>query len=309
MPEIFAVGETILDIIFKDGQPISAKPGGSSFNSAISMGRLGLPVTFIGELGKDRVGDIIIDFLKENNVNPDYVSRYEEGSTAIALAFLNASNDAEYQFYKDYPYQRLNTEFPGFSEADFLLFGSFYALNPGIRPRVKQLLDKAISAGVLILYDPNFRDSHMNERDELIEVIKENMSCAGIVRASNEDMKNIFDAGNADTAWEIVGKYCKFLVYTANAEGVFLRSHSISMKVPVESIKPVSTIGAGDTFNAGLIFGMSREKITYKDLDKLDEETWNGIISTAVKFSQAVCMSYENYLPEEFVKTYRLNNK
>jgi len=309
MAEIFAVGETILDIIFKNGQPVSAKPGGSSFNSAISMGRLGLPVTFISELGKDRVGDIIIDFLKENNVNPDYVSRFKEGKTAIALAFLNDSNDAEYQFYKDYPYQRLKSDFPVFNAKDFLLFGSFYALNPGIRERVKQLIEKAKAAGTLILYDPNFRDSHMNERDELIEVIKENMSCAGIIRASNEDMKNVFGSRDVEDAWEIVGQFCKFLVYTASSDGVFLKSRSISLGVPVEAIKPVSTIGAGDTFNAGLIYAMKRRKIVKRDLDTLEKGAWREILSTAVEFSQAVCMSYENYLPGEFVEAYRLEHE
>jgi len=137
------VGETILDIIFKEGEPKTARPGGSSFNAAITLGRLGAPVTFISEMGQDRVGDMIEAFLEENGVASDYVSRYEIGQSAIALAFLNQKSDAEYQFYKDYPHQRLAVDFPDFKADDLLMFGSFYALNPGIRPRVKELLIKA----------------------------------------------------------------------------------------------------------------------------------------------------------------------
>ena len=147
MRNIFAVGETILDIIFKDGQPVAAKPGGSSFNAAITLGRLGAPVTFIPEMGNDHVGDMIQAFLTENGVDSRYVSRYAEGQSAIALAFLNQKSDAEYQFYKDYPHQRLDIEFPDFNADDLLMFGSFYALNPGIRPRVKLLLEKAQAGG------------------------------------------------------------------------------------------------------------------------------------------------------------------
>ena len=181
MQHIYAVGETILDIIFKDDQPRAAKPGGSSFNASITLGRLGAPITFISEMGKDKVGDLIQNFMEKNGVDADYLSRYEQGQSAIALAFLNDKSDAEYQFYKDYPHQRLDVEFPEFKRDDLLMFGSFYALNPGIRPRVKELLQKAMKAGATIMYDPNFRSTHSPERDDLIDVIKENMGFAFIV--------------------------------------------------------------------------------------------------------------------------------
>jgi len=302
MSKIYAVGETILDIIFKSNIPETAKPGGSSFNAAISIGRLGLPVTFISELGDDRVGDIIIDFLSENNVESKYVSRFAEGQTAIALAFLNDTNDAEYQFYKDYPYQRLNVEFPEFTGYDYLVFGSFYALNPGIRPRVKQLLEKAIQSKTLILYDPNFRDSHMNQRDQLIEVIRENMAYANLIRGSDEDFKNIFDADNPDEAWNFVREHCGVMIYTSNANGIYLRTKYESMFVEVDQIKPVSTIGAGDTFNAGILYGLFKRGIRSSDIESLNTQTWYDILKTASEFSREVCLSYENYLPMDFVK-------
>ena len=302
MTQIYAVGETILDIIFKDGVPMAAKPGGSSFNAAISMGRLGLPVTFISELGQDQVGDIIIDFLEENTVDSAYVSRFKEGKTAIALAFLNAHNDAEYQFYKDYPYQRLAVEFPEFTSQDFLLFGSFYALNPGIRPRVKELLNKASEAGALLFYDPNFRDSHLNERDNLLDDIIENIGFADIVRASDEDLKNIFDVDDPDKAWELVRPWCDVLIYTANSHGVHLRTSSLELHLNVDAITPLSTIGAGDTFNAGVLYGLYKQGVKKDQLRALDKAAWTGILHTAASFAKEVCLSYENYLSFDFIE-------
>ncbi len=300
MRHIYAIGETILDIIFKDHQPRAAKPGGSSFNASITLGRLDAPITFISEMGNDRVGDLIQDFMEENGVGSNYLSRYENGQSAIALAFLNEKSDAEYQFYKDYPHQRLNVEFPEFKKDDLLLFGSFYALNPGIRPRVKELLVKARKAGVTIMYDPNFRSTHAPNRKDLLSAIKENMDFATIVRASDEDLINIFEVDNPDEAWEHVRPHCSILIYTANADGVHLRTDDLKIHLDVERIEPVSTIGAGDTFNAGILYGLFRNGYTGDLIRGLDKHQWEELINEAIEFSREVCLSYDNYLPLDF---------
>jgi len=304
--QIFAVGETILDIIFKGVEPQTARPGGSSFNASITLGRLGAPITFISEMGKDRVGDLIQDFMEENGVDAGYVGRYEEGQSAIALAFLNEENDAEYHFYKDYPHQRLAVKFPEFQADDLLMFGSFYALNPGIRPRVKELLDQADRAGATIVYDPNFRSTHLPERSELIPCIEENMAYATVVRASDEDLLNIFGAESPDAAWKEVGRHSDALIYTANAAGVHLRTPSLSFYMEVERIAPVSTIGAGDTFNAGLLYGIWKKGYRKKQIALLDQSQWEEIIGMAIRFSREVCLSYDNYLPLDFAAQYKI---
>ena len=94
MRKVIGIGETVLDIIFRDGQPIGAYPGGSTFNSVISLGRAGVATSFVAETGNDRVGDKIITFLKENGVNADSVNRYPDSKSSISLAFLNERNDA-----------------------------------------------------------------------------------------------------------------------------------------------------------------------------------------------------------------------
>ena len=305
--KIYAVGETILDIIFKGVEPQAAKPGGSSFNAAITLGRLGAPINFISEMGDDKVGDLIQNFMKNNGVDANYISRFRQGQSAIALAFLDEKSDAEYQFYKDYPSQRLAVEFPEFQKDDLLMFGSFYALNPGIRPRVKDLLEKANAAGVSIVYDPNFRSSHLAERDELIPVIRENMEYASLVRASDEDLVNVFGAKSPDEAWEHMSPYTDVLIYTANSRGVYLRSSSLSFHMEVERIEPISTIGAGDTFNAGLLYGLWKKGLGKAELKSLNRITWEELIATAIRFAGEVCLSYDNYLPVEFVENFKKN--
>lgn len=305
MQKIYAVGESLLDIIFKGKEPRTAKPGGSAFNASITLGRLGTPINFISEMGNDKVGDLIQEFMEENGVTCKYISRYSPGQTAIALAFLDEKSDAEYEFYKDYPAQRLAIDFPDFQKDDLLLFGSFYALNPGIRHRMKELLDKAKHAGAIILYDPNFRSSHLAERDQLIPVISENLAYSTLVRASDEDLQNIYQIAGPDEAWEKIRPYAGALVYTANSRGVDLRTDSISLHMEVESLEPLSTIGAGDTFNAGLLFGIWKNGYSKEQIKKLDTKQWEELISIASRFSGAVCLSYDNYLPKEYAEHYK----
>ena len=73
MRKVIGIGETVLDIIFKNDQPIGAVPGGSVFNALISLGRSGIPAAFISETGNDRVGRCIIDFLRKKTITADGV--------------------------------------------------------------------------------------------------------------------------------------------------------------------------------------------------------------------------------------------
>jgi fructokinase len=307
MRKIYGIGETVLDIIFKKGQPKAAKAGGSVLNSVVSIGRMGLPVSFISEYGHDEVGNLIDTFLNDNGVLTNLVHRFHNGNTSLALAFLDENNDAHYTFYKDFPGKRLDIEFPETEKDDILQCGSFYAIWPEIRDKFKKFIQNGKANGALIIYDPNFRKSHLSELNTLKPIIIENMQMASILRGSDEDFKNIFGVNSADEAWESVGEFCKCMVYTANAEGVFVRTTSFSGKFPVQKITPVSTIGAGDNFNAGMITAIYKNNFRRDQLEELGEPEWSKIISTAVSFATHVCLSYENYISIEFAKD--LKNK
>jgi len=290
----------VLDIIFKDGQPQAAKAGGSVLNSVVSMGRMGLPVSFISEYGQDDVGDLIDGFLKDNGVDTSSVHRFHDGSTSLALAFLDEKNDAHYTFYKDFPEKRLDIDFPVIEKDDIVQCGSFYAIWPEIREKFKKFIRTAKDKGALVLYDPNFRKTHVSELAILKPLIIENMKMTSLLRGSDEDFQNIFGAVNIDEAWEVVKEYCKCLVYTANVEGVYVRTPSFSGKFPIKKIKPVSTIGAGDNFNAGMSTSIFQNSIKNGQLEQLTEKEWTKIISTAVDFATHVCLSYDNYISKEF---------
>lgn len=306
MRKIYAIGETVLDIVFKNFQPVTAKPGGSMLNTVVSLGRLNLPVHFITEFGTDTVGDEVDQFLKNNGVNTSGVYRYTHGKSALALAFLDDHNNAHYDFYKIYPSNRLNISFPEIGKDDVVLFGSFFALTREIRKPLMSFIESANKNGALIIYDPNFRKSHLHELNELKPLILENMAMASIVRCSDEDMDLIFNSMDVDEAYDTIKSFCPCLVYTSNSKAVFLRSPLVAASLPVKKIDPVSTIGAGDNFNAGLIYGLLRNNIKKENLETLDIAGWEILMNFGVEFATEVCLTYENYIPLEFAQNYRI---
>jgi fructokinase len=233
------------------------------------------------------------------------VHRFGDGSTAIALAFLDQNNDASYSFYKEYPANRLDIAFPEISKDDIVQCGSFYAIWPEIRDRFRNFINSAAESGALILYDPNFRKSHLSDLGKLKPLVIDNMRMSGIIRGSDEDFFNIFGVKTPTEAWNEVNKYCGTLVYTANKDGVFVKTHGFSGQFPVKKINPVSTIGAGDNFNAGMIASIYHKNIGREDLEKLKGDDWLEIIGAAVDFASEVCMSYENYISMEFAQKFR----
>lgn len=305
MRRIYAIGETVLDIIFKNGQPQAAKSGGSMLNSVVSLGRIGLPVSFISEYGKDDPGQLIDSFLQENGVNTDLVHKFTEGNTVLALAFLNEKNDASYTFYKNYPKKRLDITFPQLTSDDIILCGSFYSVWTEVRSKFLEFIGQAREKGALVIYDPNFRKSHLFELDRLKPMIIENMKYASIVRGSNEDFEYIFGSRSIEEAYEHIRPLCPTMIYTKNTEGVEVMSNGNKYRFPVKKIQPVSTIGAGDNFNAGTMAALYKLGIHTRQLGTLPENQWQKIIQNAVDFASEVCMSYENYVSAEFAEKYK----
>lgn len=306
MRKVIGIGETILDILFRDGQPQAAVPGGSVYNAVISLGRMGQNVTFISETGNDRVGEMILANMRENGVDTANVNVFPEGKSPVSLAFLNERNDAEYIFYKDYPRQRLEVNMPEISSDDIIMIGSYFAITPVLRDKVKELLDRAHDAGAIIYYDVNFRSTHANEAIKLMPTIIENFEYADILRGSTEDFQNMFRQPDADKVYSNhVGFYCPNFICTDADGDVRLRTKHVCKDYPVTPLKAVSTIGAGDNFNAGVVYGLLKYRVRRADLAELTEADWDAIIRCGMDFSADVCKSVSNSVSKEFAEAYR----
>ena len=309
MRKVIGIGETVLDIIFQGEQPVSAMPGGSTFNAMISLGRAGIDCTFISETGNDRVGKRIISFLEENHVDASNVNVYPESKSPLSLAFLNEQNDAEYMFYKDHPKDRLDFNYPTVNEDDIVVFGSYYALNPVIRPQVLGFLQHAHQHGAILYYDVNFRASHKHEVMKLTANFLENLELADVVRGSHEDFDVMFHTTDADKVYRSqIAFYCKKFICTRGCEPLMVMAEDgFKKEYAVQPVETVSTIGAGDNFNAGFVYGLMQYGITRSDMNgSLSENQWDALIASAQRFSMECCKSIDNSISVEFGNTLKI---
>ena len=301
---IYAIGETVMDILFKNDKPIDAVPGGSAFNSAVSVGRVGVPCAFIGYTGCDRVGDITMQFMHDNGVGTRWFEQRKGVRSCISLAFLDDAGDAHYVFYKDAPGASAAdvAGVPDFRRGDALLMGSYYAVSKGTRAQVQAVTQAAKTAGATIYYDLNFRSSHKDELDSLLPAIHENFEVSTVVRGSADDFDVMWGLRDARRIYaEHIAQYAPLFICTAGAGQITVCTPCGAWDYDVPQIEDVvSTVGAGDNFNAGFLCALTGVYADGTLPERWSKEMMTPLIDAGVRFAAQVCRTTENYVSKEF---------
>ena len=292
---ITGIGETVLDIVFQDMKPQAAVPGGSTFNAMISLGRTAgrdfpeVGLRMVSQIGDDPVGDFVFSFMRENRVGTGAMIR-AHGQTTVSMAMLDEHRNAKYEFFRDRGLPRFQAPELAFGSGDIVLFGSFFAINPETREQTRALVRDARAAGATVYYDINFRKSH--DAATSLPEIEKNMALSDIVRGSSEDIEALYGSASASDVYERhIASLCRNFICTKGADETEVFSPGFRKSYPVPAGTPVvSTIGAGDNFNAGTVYALVK-------LGKLD---WDAIVPTAHRFSANVVASLFNYVDEDF---------
>ncbi len=302
---VYTIGESVLDIIIKNFDNAKLKPGGSMLNTAISLGRLGVQVSHISFLSSDITSDYLIDFLNVNKVDTSFIQR-QASKTNIALAYLNEKNDANYVFYKEKNQKEVEFQFPIIDSNDIVLFGSLFCLNSSYRRSLVNFLKLAKKKGALIIYDPNFRTPHLPELKEFMPYILENFQLADIIKCSNEDCKNILNLNTGAETWNRLAEFeIMALLYTKGENGVEYYDHNKKVQAASGTVDVKSTIGAGDTFSAGLIYSLVNNKYCKSTLGDITTSKWKEILGIANNFAAEVCSSFDNYLNNDYINKWK----
>lgn len=297
---IYGVGEVVYDIIFKNDIPVDARPGGAILNALVSLSRLGLKPYLVADCVKDAVGKIIMDCLEKNDISTSYINWYDTGRSRLALAFLNNHNDAEYLFYKMQSEDYIRLNYPNINENDIILFGSYYGVKPEIRNGLAGFLRNANDVNSIIVYDPNFRKSHLNMLTKVRPFIYENFKVSDIVKGSMEDFNYIYNTDNPQEIFQLFKENGgKNLIITSAGKDVLFFNKHFSFQLPVPNICPVSTIGAGDSFSAAIVYCIINQNLLKQDLQTVDKKNWQNIVNYGIDCAIKVCKSYENYIPSK----------
>ena len=298
--KIYTIGETTYDIQFREGRPHSSCSGGSAFNSAISLGRCALPVSLISTFGNDRIGDYSFEFLTKNGVDCNLIKRFN-GQSRIALAWFDSSNNADYSFYQ--ASEDVVPEYPLPQQNDIILLGSSFALRDNGRKNLTDFLKEAKNAGCIIIYDPNAREP-VTGKPEIRSRILENISLATIIKGSDQDFLNIFGLNDGSRVYSRIAESgSRTLVYTKGAQGAELFVHGIHLTIDARQTEVISTIGAGDNFSAGIVYGLFDYTTNKNIATELTPPEWNKIMQYGILFASEVCGSTENYLSVETGKS------
>lgn len=288
---IHCLGNTNYDIVFEQGQVVSGTPGGSKLNTAVSLGRMHAPVTFISRVGSDNLGNLIHQFLKNNGVDTSHFQRVSGLKTNLALAFLDDAKNASYVHYgsEDKPFPDINVTF---RDGDILLFGSVFALSGPSKLLTDSVLAQSEKRDVLRIYDPNMRKKcsvgDTNARQTGISRMRQ----AHVIKCSDEDLEGM--GLTIDKLRTLLpGKY---IVITRQGRSVLFFSDGIELEVAPPQMKPVSTVGAGDAFNAGVIAALHKYGVKPDNIHALPQSDWNEVIEAGVATATQVCRRRENYI-------------
>jgi len=255
------MGEALIDLIHgsDDSAPV-AQVGGSPYNVAIAMARLGLDVGFLCPLSRDEFGDKLSDVLKREDVH-QCVSARSHAPTAVAEVTTDTHGHPSYVFHRDQTADRALKFHPPVEnlpdEVEALHFGSLVLAQGEDWPAWRMAIVEARERGAFIAFDVNVRPALIDDLDDYRRRVQEAAQLAHLIKASDEDLMHLFPASSAADALQRWSTPSTVVVLTRGADGCQLWAQpgvATSYRSD-EQIKIIDTVGAGDTFQAALIAG------------------------------------------------------
>jgi len=270
MPKILCCGEALIDMlpcISDTGLPgFTPLAGGAVFNTAIALGRLGVTTELFTGLSSDLFGDILRSSLKASNVGWS-LSAFSKRPTSLAFVKL-VDGQATYTFYSENAADKVLTEddLPTVpANIGTLFFGGISLVGEPCGSTYEALLHREKDKKVIML-DPNVRPDFIEDEGAYRRRIDAMVAGADLVKLSDQDLEWLLDEADLfKAAKQLLDKGPKAVFVTRGGEGALAVSHVAETEVPATLVEVVDTVGAGDTFNAGILWSLSKADLLYKD--------------------------------------------
>ncbi len=288
---IVCCGEALIDFLPREGGTYQPLNGGSIFNTAIALGRLGVATGFFSGLSTDFFGDSLKQGLKASGVDLKYVKIWDRPTT---LAFVKFDGGhARYSFFDDNSASRMlvKKDLPKLAaKVTALHFGSI-SLIPEPGGATLEVLMKRETKTRVISLDPNIRPSLIKDRRSHLARLNRLIAMCDILKISDEDVKWMTgktDLTGAARKWLKAGT--KIVAITKGGEGVEAFTKRFAISLPAVKVKLADTVGAGDTFTAGLLAALTRQKRLAKpELAAIGEEALREALSFAAQAAAITC--------------------
>jgi fructokinase len=292
---IVTCGEALIDMLPRKGadgaavfQPFA---GGSVFNVAIGLGRLGVPTGFFGGLSTDFFGTTLREALEKSRVDVSFANLSDRPTT---LAFVTLiEGQARYAFFDEHSAGRMLTDadLPAFpAPLRALHFGSFSLAAEPCGSAYETLARREHLSRVISL-DPNIRPTLIKNRDAHIARIERLVELADIVKLSEDDLAWLAPGAAFDEfAGGWLDRGAKLVIMTRGVEGALARSRRVAVSVPSVKVTVADTIGAGDSFSAALMARLDQhELLTKSAVATLKEPQVADALAYAAKAASITC--------------------
>jgi len=253
---IFAIGEVLIDFIAKEELPLKdvktfeKHAGGAPANVVAGLSRLKTPSALISKVGTDPFGEFLVEKLKKEGVNIEYIKFDREKHTGVVFVQLIGAKP-EFILYDGVAYFNLKIDDIDFSfleRASLLHFGSVLFAREPLRSTVFKVLKKA-KGKIPIGYDVNIRlDLWRGREEEMLRDIQEGLGLADIIKIGDGELEFLKEYGIDIESFDF-----ELLAITKGERGSEIIHRDIKIEVPAHKVKPVDTTGAGDAFTAALL--------------------------------------------------------
>jgi fructokinase len=290
------IGEALVDLVADGpGARYRDSPGGSPFNVAVGLARLGNRTSLMARFADDRYGQLLRSAAAGEGIDLSAAPRAAERAT-VATAAVDDVGQVTYTFDMDgtADWQWTAGELRAISPATQVLhFGSIAAwASPGAELIAGLARELGAKGTVLISYDPNIRPAVIGPRERAVELVERDVGLSHVVKASREDLDWLYPELQSDQVaarWSDLGP--ALVVVTDGADGAsgHLRARPPLCR-PGRSVEVIDTIGAGDAFTAGLLTGLVRRRLYRGErLGRIPEGMLADILDEAILVSAITC--------------------